>query len=61
MRTYVGITGVVFSLILAAHVARLWAEGPRLLREPLFILTTVASLAAAICAVLLLAKRPRAN
>ena len=57
MRTYVGITGLVFALIFAAHVARVWAEGTWLLREPLFIATSLASLAAAICAVLLLTRR----
>jgi hypothetical protein len=59
MRTYVGITGFVFALIFAAHLARVWAEGTWLLLEPLFIVTTGASLAAAICAVLLLTKHPR--
>jgi hypothetical protein len=47
----------VFALIFAAHVARVWSEGTWLLREPFFILTSVASLAAAICAVLLLTRR----
>jgi len=57
VRTYVGITGLVFAFIFAAHVARVWIEGTWLLREPVFILTSVASLAAAICAVLLLTRR----
>jgi hypothetical protein len=57
VRTYVGITGLVFALIFAAHLARVWAEGTGLLRQPLFIVTTGASLAAAICAVLLLSGR----
>ena len=61
MRTYVGVTGVLFALIFAAHLVRVWAEGRWLLREPIFILTTAASLAAAICALLLLTKPPRAN
>jgi hypothetical protein len=57
MRTYIGITGLVFALMFAAHVARVWIEGTWLLREPFFILTTAASLAAAICAVELLTTR----
>jgi len=57
MRTYVGITGLVFALIFAAHVARVWIEGTWLLRQPLFILTSAAALGAAICAVLLLTRR----
>jgi hypothetical protein len=61
MRAHVGITGVIFALIFAAHLARVWFEGPWLLREPFFILTTAASLAAAICAALLLARRQRAS
>src|SRR5205807_8427523 len=61
MRTYVGITGFVFAWIFAAHVARVWAEGTWLLREPLFILTTAASLGAAICAVFLLSGRRRSS
>jgi hypothetical protein len=57
MRCYVGITGFVFAFIFAAHVARVWIEGTWLLSEPIFILTTAASLAAAIGAVLLLTRR----
>ena len=57
MRTYVGITGLVFALIFAAHVARVWIEGTWLLREPFFILTSALALGAAICAVLLLTRR----
>ena len=45
MRCYVAVTGVVFALIFAAHVARLWAEGAWLLREPFFIGTSLAALA----------------
>jgi hypothetical protein len=57
VRTYIGITGLVFALIFAAHLARIWVEGVGLLHQPLFILTTAASVAAAICAVLLLSGR----
>jgi hypothetical protein len=57
VHTYIGITGLVFALIFAAHLARVWAEGTELLHQPIFIVTTGASLAAAICAVLLLSGR----
>ncbi len=47
MKAYVMTTGVVFGLIVVGHVARLVAEGPRLVTDPLFILLTV--LATALC------------
>lgn len=59
MRTYIGITGLVFALMFAAHVARVWAEGTGILREPIIIITTLVSLGLAVWAVLLLSKRPR--
>ena len=57
IRCYVAATGIVFALIFAAHIARLFAEGSGLLREPFFILTSALALGAAICAVLLLTRR----
>ena len=59
MRAYIGITGVVFALMFAAHVARILAEGPALMREPIIIVTSVLSLALAIWAVVLLSNRRR--
>ena len=59
MRAYVGITGVIFALIFAAHVARVVAEGTGPLHNPFFILLTVAALALSIWAALLLFRRPR--
>jgi hypothetical protein len=61
MRAYVGITGLIFALMFAAHVARVWAEGTGLLREPLFILITIAALALSVSAVVLLSNRPRSD
>jgi hypothetical protein len=58
MRAYIGITGLIFALMFAAHVARVWAEGAGLLREPFFILITIAALALSVWAVVLLTKRP---
>ena len=43
MKAYVITTGVVFALILAAHVARVVAEGAHLLTEPVFIGTSLLS------------------
>jgi hypothetical protein len=59
MRAYIGITGLVFALMFAAHIARILAEGSGLLREPVIILTSVVSLGLSIWAVVLLTKRPR--
>ena len=59
MRAYVGITGLVFALMFAAHVARILAEGPALMREPIIIVTSVLSLALATWAVVLLSNRRR--
>jgi len=59
MRTYVGITGLLFALLFAAHVARILAEGSGLLREPLIIVTTVLSLGLSIWALVLLTRGPR--
>jgi hypothetical protein len=59
MRCYVAATGIVFALIFAAHVARLFAEGSGLLREPFFIGTSLAALALGVWALVLLTRRPR--
>lgn len=59
MRAYIGITGLVFALMFAAHVARIYVEGSSLLREPLIIVTTVLSLGLSIWALVLLTRGPR--
>ena len=59
MRAYIGITGLLFTLIFAAHLARIWAEGDALLREPFFILLTAAALGLSVWAIVLLSRRPR--
>ncbi len=56
MRTYVGITGLVFALMFAAHVARILSEGPALMSDPVIIVTSILSLALAIWAVVFLSK-----
>jgi hypothetical protein len=47
MKAYLITTGVVFGLIAVAHVLRIFAEGTRLAKEPVFVLLTV--LAAGLC------------
>jgi hypothetical protein len=45
MKSYVVTSGLVFGLITLAHILRVFAEGPRLAKEPWFILTSSAALA----------------
>jgi len=45
MKAYVAATGIVFALIVAAHVARVFAEGPRLLASPAFLFTSLLAVA----------------
>ena len=47
MKAYLITTGTVFGLITLAHLARIVAEWPRQLSEPLFLILTV--FAAALC------------
>jgi hypothetical protein len=48
MRAYVLTTGVIFGLIVAAHVWRVAAESPLLARDPSFVIVTL--ICAALCA-----------
>lgn len=43
MKAYIMTTGAVFGAIVLAHIARVFAEGPRLLTEPSWVLLTVAA------------------
>lgn len=43
MRAYVTTTGVIFALIVAAHVLRAIVEGPQLAADPFFLLLTAAA------------------
>ena len=49
MRTYVIVTGVVFALLTAAHVLRLFVE-PHLVRDPWFVGATLISTTLALMA-----------
>jgi hypothetical protein len=41
MRAYLIMTGAVFGLLVAAHIWRVIEEGPRLAKDPWFVLFTV--------------------
>ena len=45
MKAYAMTTGVVFGLIVFAHLLRIVAEGPHLAKDPWFVLITVAAAA----------------
>ena len=47
LKAYVITTGAVFGLLTAVHVWRVLEEGPRLAKDPVYLLITVA--AAALC------------
>ena len=61
MKAYLITTGIVFSLIAAIHIWRLFAEGARMASEPLFVLLTLVAAGLAIWAWALLKRafRPR--
>jgi hypothetical protein len=50
VKAYVATTGVVFGLVVVAHVWRVIEEGPRLATEPSFALLTLAAAALSIWA-----------
>jgi hypothetical protein len=56
MKAYVITTGTVFALITLAHVARVFAEGAYLLREPAFIVTSAIAVALCVWAFRVLAR-----
>jgi hypothetical protein len=47
MKAYVMTTGTVFGLLVVAHIWRAFEEGPNLVKDPAYILLTLA--AAALC------------
>jgi hypothetical protein len=47
MKAYLLVTCILFALLVAVHIWRVIEEGPRLVSEPFFVFTTVAS--AALC------------
>ena len=60
-KSYIATTGTIFGLLLVSHVARVIAEGTYLIREPIFVLTTIASGAVFIWAIALFRKVRKTN
>ena len=61
VKAYLVVTGIVFGLITAAHIARVVAEGPQLAKNPLFIVLTLVAASLCIWAWRLLWNSPRAR
>jgi hypothetical protein len=63
MKAYVLTTGAIFLLIVIAHVARLFSEGAHLLKQPMFAMTSILSLALVLWAWRMLSRllRPHAK
>jgi hypothetical protein len=59
MRAYVITTGVVFALLVVAHLLRVIQEGSQLMKQPPFILITLAAAALFVWAMSLLRGSPR--
>lgn len=56
MRAYIITTGVIFALLTVAHVARVMIEGTHVLKEPIFVITTICSVGMVVWAMFLLKK-----
>lgn len=54
MRAYIIITGIVFGLLVVAHIWRAIAEGPQILHQPWFDVITLAAAALFVWAVCLI-------
>jgi len=60
MRAYTGVTGIVFGLLVVAHIARVAIEGPHVLRDVFFVASSLVALALSAWSVkLLLGGRPQ--
>ena len=59
MKAYVITTSVVFGMLVLAHILRAIAEGSQVVKEPFFILTTLAAAALFVWAISLLRRSPR--
>ncbi len=59
MKAYLITTGTVFGLITVAHGLRVYAEGPHLARNPIFLLLTLVALGLCCWAWYLLKSLPR--
>ena len=61
MRAYAVTTGVVFGLIVIAHIARLVAEGPSAFRSPVFVISSLLSIGMVVWSVLVLRRLGRSS
>lgn len=59
MKSYIATTGAAFGLLGLAHIARMLQEGAHLIREPVFLATTVGSFSVCVWAIILLKKLVR--
>ena len=59
MKAYVTTTGAIFGLLALAHIWRAIEEGPALLKDPWWVLITLAAAALSIWAWRLLRSAPR--
>ncbi len=57
MRAYVTTTGIVFALLVVAHVWRMFAESWRVTQEPEYVVSTLLAAALSIWAFSLLRRR----
>ena len=56
VKAFVATTAVVFGLIVLAHIARVAVEGVHLLKEPVFVITSIAAVGICAWAVVLLGR-----
>jgi hypothetical protein len=54
VRAYVITTGIVFALVVVAHILRAIEEGSQLIKQPPYILTTLAAVALCVWAMSLI-------
>jgi heme/copper-type cytochrome/quinol oxidase subunit 1 len=54
VRRFVAVGSIIFGLIFAVHMLRVYYEGADVWREPIFIITSIASLVLAIWSAVLL-------
>jgi hypothetical protein len=64
MRAYVVTTGLMFGLLVIAHIARLAVEGPGALRSPIFVIASLLSIGMLVWSILVFQsfdRRPAAD
>jgi hypothetical protein len=59
MKAYIVTTGAASGLLAVAHVARIVEEGVRLIAEPIFLVTTLASVGICAWAIILIRRYRR--